>query len=155
MPPEGIPLAERFSPDDLKRMFDNFRRTGEPLGITFGDVKVTSNSRTALLASEFARDYGRYDSFHDRVFRAYFTEIRDIGNLEVVLDLVEAEGLDRDDFLRSLEEGKYLPRLARARQDGEALGVKAVPTFIVEQRHRIVGTLPLDQFKARLTRIMG
>lgn len=155
MPPEGIPLAERFSPDDVKRMFDNLRRMGEPLGIVFGDVKTTSNSRTALQASEFARDCGRYDSFHDRVFHAYFTEARDIGSLEVVLDLAEAEGLDPGELVGALENETYMPRLARARKEGEALGVRAVPTFIVEGTHRIVGTLPLEQFKERLARVAG
>jgi predicted DsbA family dithiol-disulfide isomerase len=155
MPPEGIPLAQRFPPDDLKRIYDNLRRTGEPLGIIFGDVKVTSNSRLALQASEFARDRGHYASFHNRVFHAFFTETRDIGNLEVVLDLAESDGLDRAELHRALVEGEYLPRLAQVRKDGEALGVTAVPTFIVEQKHKIVGALPLEQFRKRLTQIRG
>ncbi len=155
MPPEGIPLARRFPPDDLKRMYENLRRTGEPFGIIFGDVKVTANSRLSLLASEFARDCGHYDSFHSRVFHAYFTETRDIGKLDVILDLAEKEGLDREELRRTLGDGTYLPRLAEARKEGDALGVTAVPTFIVDQRQKIVGALPLDLLRKRFSEVLG
>jgi predicted DsbA family dithiol-disulfide isomerase len=55
-------------------MFDNLRRSGKDFGIVFGDRTLLSNSRLSLEASEYARDMGLYDQFHDRIFHAYFTE---------------------------------------------------------------------------------
>lgn len=131
------------------------RRTGEPLGIVFGELKITSNSRTALEASEFARDKGHFDSFHERVFHAFFTETRDIGKIDVVLDLAEADGLDRAELQETLSAGTYSPRLAEARKEGETQGVTAVPTFIIDGSHKIVGALSIDQFRKRLGKIQS
>lgn len=150
MPLEGIPLSRRFSPEKLQRMYDDLRRTGAPLGIVFGDVEVTANSHMALEASEFARDRGHFHSFHERVFHAYFSETRDIGKEEVLLDLAEADGLDSDELRAALARRAYASRLAEVRREGEILGVTAVPTFIIEESHKIVGVLPIDQFRRRL-----
>ncbi|MDQ7782052.1 MAG: DsbA family protein [Desulfomonilaceae bacterium] len=154
-PPEGIPLTRRFSPEDLHRIYENLRRTGEPLGIIFGEVKVTSNSRSALQAVEFARDRGHFHSFHNRVFYAYFTDTRDIGNVEVLLDLAQEDGLDPAELQRALAEGTYLSRLFHARRDADALGVTAVPTFVVDGTHKIVGAPSPDLFRKRLAEVQS
>jgi len=152
MPREGIPLSKRFTPEQLTQIYDNLRRMGAPLGITFGEVKVTPNSRLALEASEFARDQGRFHSFHDRVFRAYFTEGRDIGKLDVILELAGDLGLGVEELKEALNAGSYLRRLADARREGEELGISAVPTFLIDGSHKVVGAQPLDSFRRLLKR---
>ena len=76
----------------------------------------------SLEASEYARDAGRFDSFHGRVFRAYFTETRDIGDLDVLLELAQEEGLDAADLRVALREGRYASRLDEAHSEGRAVG---------------------------------
>ncbi len=107
----------------------------------------------ALEASEYARDAGCFDSFHDRLFRAYFTETRDIGDLDVLLELAEEEGLDKADLRVALQEGRYTSRLNEARREGHQLGINAVPTFIINGKFRIVGAQSLDFFRDRLREI--
>ena len=155
MPAEGVPLSRRFSQEEISRIYDNLRRTGAPLGIVFGDVAVTANSHLALQASEFARDKGHFHSFHERVFYAYFTEMRDIGKEEVLLDLAEEDGLDREELRSVLGNHAYAARLADVRREGEAQGVTAVPTFIVEGSLKIVGVPSMDLFRRRLDEMEG
>lgn len=126
-----------------------------PYGITFGVRTFLSNSRFALEASEYARDRGTYHAFHERMFHAYFTEVLDIGNVKVVLDVAQAVGLDPDDLKRALEDGKYGFRIDTTMQEAMKLGVTAVPTFIVNETIRIVGAVPLDQFRKRLAIIQA
>jgi len=152
MPPEGMLLAKRFPPEEIKRRYDSLRVMGAPLGIIFGEVAVTPNSRLALEASEFARDNGRFDSFHEKVFYAYFTECRDIGKLDEILKLAAEEGLDSDELRRAVGEGRYADRLRRARKEASELGITAVPTFLIEGGDKIVGVQPIDFFRERLRR---
>jgi len=146
-PSEGLPLAKLFPGVDLKDRYEKLNKAAAPFGIFFGDRTRLSNSRLALEASEFASDMGRHASFHNRVFRAYFTEVRDIGNLEVILELAEDDGLDREELQAALKERHYASRLEQARQKAYTYGVNAAPTFIINGRHKIVGAQSVEYFR--------
>ena len=49
-------------------MHEQLRQRGKEFGIIFGNRTVLSNSRLALEASEYARDMGKYESFHEAMF---------------------------------------------------------------------------------------
>ncbi len=154
-PSEGVPYAELFPGADMKERYAGLNKAGEPFGIRFGERTFLSNSRHALEASEYARDHGKYDSFHGRVFRAYFTELLDIGNVTILLNLAREEGLDPVDLNRSLEGGFYATRIEEAMQEAARCAVNAVPTFIINDTDKIVGALPLERFRERLKRVQG
>ena len=78
---------------------------GESFGYRFGDRTFLSNSKPALEASEYARDNGKYDSFHEQLFRAYFTDLLDIGDTKILLNLAREVGLNPQELKRSLDEG--------------------------------------------------
>ncbi len=149
-PPEGMPFSKLFPGVDMKERYAALNRAGEPLGIKFGDRSFLSNSRPALEASEYARDRGRYADFHERVFHAYFTDILDIGNVDVLLNLAAEEGLDAGELKRALEDRTYATRIEEAMREAARYGVTAVPTFIINEKHKIVGAQPLDSFRDRL-----
>ena len=142
----GVPMAKRFSGPAAERLFSHIRDRGAEFGLVFNRVTLLSNSRFALEASEFARDAGCYEVFHERMFRAYFTDLMDIGRLDVVCRVAEECGLDANDVRRALQERRYATRLAEVREEGERSFVSGIPTFVVGGRHQIVGAQPLDIF---------
>jgi predicted DsbA family dithiol-disulfide isomerase len=81
------------------------------------------------------------------VFRAYFVETRDIGNLEVILGLASEDGLDDDDLRRALKEKQYAARLEEAKDEARGYGITAVPTFIINGKHKLVGAQPIEAFR--------
>jgi len=149
MPLEGTPMSQLFPGVDLKKRYESLTRAGTIYGIKFNEIYLASNSRLALEASEYARDRGHFDSFHTRVFRAYFVETRYIGSFNVIQELAEQEGLDVDDLRRALQEKRYAARLEEARQEARRYAVNAVPTFIINGEHKIVGAQPLDVFREK------
>jgi predicted DsbA family dithiol-disulfide isomerase len=152
-PPEGVLLAVRLPGIDWEGMYQNLRRSGAHYGITFGDVKLLSNSRLSLEAGEYARDHGRFHEFHEKIFRAYFTEVKDIGRMEVILEAARSAGLDTQVLAAALREGRYRARLQEVQQESERYGVTGVPAFIVEEQYKIVGAQPLEVFRETLRRV--
>jgi predicted DsbA family dithiol-disulfide isomerase len=128
-------------------MYQDLRRSGAQYGITFGDVKLLSNSRLSLEAGEYARDHGRFHAFHEEIFRAYFTGVKDIGRIEVILEAACSAGLDTEALATALREGRYRARLREAQEESERYGVTGVPAFIVEDKYKIVGAQPLEVFR--------
>ncbi len=139
-------MSERFKGYDISGMFNNLRRAGKDFGIVFSDLTLLSNSRLSLEASEYARDMGKHDQFHDRVFHAYFTETMDIGNAEILCGIATGCGLDASDMMQALNDGRYKYRLEDARQECLRIQLTGVPTYIINDSKKIVGAQPLAVF---------
>ena len=104
-------------------------------------------------AGEFARKHGVHDQFHEAVFKAFFTDCRDIGNREVLVDIARSSGLDTDTLTSELETHTNLPKLEETTRTAHKMQVSAAPTFIIDGLKPITGAQPLDTFRALLRSI--
>lgn len=152
-PPQGVLLSERFKGHDLSSFYEQLRARGKEVGVVFGDRALLSNSKLALMASEYARDAGRYDSFHENIFHAYFTEGQDIGNPDVIATIAAKSGLDAKETLTATNDGRYATRLDEARREGQLIGLTGVPLFIVNNKYKIVGAQPIEVFRNLLDKM--
>lgn len=131
-------------------MLENLRKMGSPYGIEFGDLTLLSNSRLALEASEFARDNGKFHEFHEKMFYACFTEVKDIGNMDVILNAAEDIGLDTAGLAEVLKNGTYSGRVDKGLEEARLYGINSTPTFIINNKYKLVGAQPLSSFKKAL-----
>ena len=96
-------------------------------------------TRLAFQGLYFAREQGREEAYCHRVFRAYFEEERDIGDLQELVSLAAEVGLDPESFRTSLEDRRWeaaeLEAVRHAKQD---LNVRMVPTVFLGE-HRLEG----------------
>jgi predicted DsbA family dithiol-disulfide isomerase len=148
-----VPLAERFAPDKIAGLYEVLRQKGRELGISFGNLVHLANSLLAMQASEFARDHGKFAAFHTALFYAYFTELRNIGDMEVIMDIGQQLALDSRDLQAALDENIYLPRLHAVSEEARQMNITAVPTFLVNGQFKIVGALPIETFRRNLLEI--
>jgi predicted DsbA family dithiol-disulfide isomerase len=146
-PPAGVLLAERFKGYDLSSLQEQLRIRGREAGVVFGNRTLLPNSRQALMAAEFARDRGHYDSFHENMFQAYFTEGLDIGNPDVIAAVAGKSGLGENQTRSAILTGRYLSRLDEAGREGQRLGLTGIPLFVIENKYKIVGAQPIDVFR--------
>jgi predicted DsbA family dithiol-disulfide isomerase len=152
-PAAGVLLSERFKGRDMAGFYEQLRARGREAGVVFGDRTMLSNSRLALEASEYARDQGKYESFHENIFQSYFTHGQDIGNREIIAAVAAKSGLDPVEIIRAVADGRYEPRLAEARKEGRLIDLTGVPTFIIEAKYKIVGAQPIGVFSDLLQKI--
>lgn len=143
-PEEGLLLAERFGADNFKVRLEDLRERGLRFGFAYAGLERMSNSHKALLAELYAVQQQRGQVFRDGIYRAYFEEGRNIGELEVLLEFGEEAGLDRQGlefFLQEAGNQMFKPALKLI----EEYAVNSVPTFIVADQYKVVGS---DQEKA-------
>jgi predicted DsbA family dithiol-disulfide isomerase len=105
------------------------------------------------MASEFARDSGLYDSFHENMFQAYFTHGLDIGNPDVIAAVAKKSGLDEKETLNAISNDRYTARLNEARKEGQLLNLTGIPLFIVDGKYKIVGAQPIEVFSELLLKL--
>lgn len=150
-PDQGVLMSEKFPDLDLDKFQAGLNARSEQYGINFGKFSLISNSSKALQISELAREAGIYDAFHKKMFRAYFCEGRDIGNIDVIIEAGRNVGLDERSINEAIDSGRFLIRLEQARLEALELKINAVPTFIIDGEKKIVGALPLDRFRRALS----
>jgi predicted DsbA family dithiol-disulfide isomerase len=133
--------------------FQQLDERGKKMYVRFGPQPLMSNSRQAMEGGEFAREHDRYDLYHEAVFRAFFTDCRDIGDRAVILDVARAVGLDAGELNTALESGVYLPRLEETTREAKKNGISAAPTFVIDGYGTITGAQPIDTFRTALRQV--
>ena len=131
---------------------------GEQLGLVFNRGRTwTSNSYLSLQAAEFAlRHAASFDDawrFHRRMFKAYFEDLDDIGDLETVVRIGADAGLDSDALRLSLTEGQQRERVDEGISWTKQIGVTAIPTFVFNERFAMVGAQELPAFRSIMERL--
>lgn len=132
--PEPVPLPD-VSGSDGERFRRNWRAGVAPLAQRFG-VEMhfppsKPRSRKAHEASEYARERGTFEEMRVGLFRAFFVEGRDLGELDVLVDVGERVGLEGADLRTALETGRYTERVVELEAVSARLGVSAVPTIVI------------------------
>ena len=69
-----------------------------------------------------------------KVFRAYFTEVKDIGRMDVIMDAARSAGLDAEGLQLPCRRAVTVTRLQKAQQESERYGVTGVPAFIIDEQ---------------------
>ena len=117
----------------------------ESLGLPFRAHNPDFDSRSALLALEFARDLGQAAFNHtlDGLFAAHFDCLADLSDREALLDVCRDLGLDREALDLSLEDGRYEADLDVAEAEADRYEIEQIPTILVG-RLKIVGAAPKD-----------
>ena len=146
-PPEGVPrehLTRRYGPrvhDHVREFFARHGLVHEP------PADVVPNSRRALQLTELARDRGLHEPFHDRLMDALWAEATNIGDADELRRLASEVGLDAGEVEDVLAGDAYLDRIRASTAQAHALGVNAIPAFLLDRRLLVLGAQPLDVFE--------
>ena len=91
-----------------------------------------ADTKKACIGFLFANEKGKGKAYHDGVYAARWLEGKNIGDENVLAEIAEKAGLDRNEFLAALNDSRHEAALERSNKDGEADDVFGFPTFIYE-----------------------
>jgi predicted DsbA family dithiol-disulfide isomerase len=145
-PREGLSLAELFrgrSAVDMTRQMLRLKKVAHELGLPWSDREMTYNSRLAQELGKLAEEKGRGDEFHMTVYRAYFVDLKNIGDARELIRISQSVGLAGDDAEDVLKSGVCKEAVDSDWALSRELGVTAVPTYLIG-RDAIVGAQPYE-----------
>lgn len=143
----GCPFCRSFARETYPTLEREYVRTGKVLFKYVPFVMgMFPNGQHAARAAECAADQGRFWSMHDSLY-AQQAEWRKASAPESVFrrDVV-ALGLDRARFDACYASRDVHPRTRRANEIADDLGIRATPSFVVNDRP-IEGALPIADFR--------
>lgn len=129
-------------------------------GMTLRLPPVQPRSRKALEAAEFARGTGRFEAMHHALFRAFFEDGRDIGDIGVLTDIGRAAGCDGDALHSALADGRFTAKVLADEAEADRLGLTGVPALVVGRTDKpiedgvlVSGAQPDDVVQAAIDRV--
>ncbi len=114
------------------------------LKINLEGISRTPNTLNAHRLIHWAGLEQRQTPVVAALFRAYFQEGRDIGDIEVLADIADSLEMDRAVTLRLLESDADKEDIRARDAHARERGVTSVPTFIVANQHALPGAQPPD-----------
>jgi len=97
---------------------------------------VQPRSRTAFELAEFARDVQRHSEVHRALFKAFFEDGRDIGDLDTLVAVAAEIGLPAAAARDALLRGQFRSRVLADERQARALNISGVPTALSRDRAR-------------------
>ncbi|WP_291298576.1 DsbA family oxidoreductase [Elioraea sp.] len=143
MPDEGVERTAyrtaKFGSIERSRQLDaQVTEAAASSGLTFhlDAIARTPNTTNAHRLSRFAAEAGLQYPVMEGVFRAYFQQGRDIGDIVVLADIAAAEGMDREAVAARLASDEAVDAVRAEAAAASRSGISGVPTFVLN-RHVI------------------
>lgn len=100
-------------------------------GITLSPPSFVPRTRKAHEAARFAASHGKGGEMRDAIHHALWAEGRDIGRIDVLVELAAALGFDPADVKIALDIDRFSDDVARDTELARRLGIRAVPTLYI------------------------
>jgi predicted DsbA family dithiol-disulfide isomerase len=140
-PAEGLLLKDLFAGRnfDLEAAHARLKSLMDAEGLVFNQRTYTYNSR---LAQELAKGFPQ-DNLRTSLYRAYFEEGKNIGDMEVLVGIAESCGIPSDDARRALRERTFKEAVDEDWAKARRYGVTGVPSFVAG-RQKVTGAHPYE-----------
>lgn len=161
MPPEGQNLAEHIaqkygaSPAQSARNRAQLTAIGQDLGIdfAFSDDSRIVNSFEAHQLLDFALTQGLQHPLKLALFRAHFTDRRDVSDRDVLLEVAEEVGLDRAAALEVLTSGALTGSVREKQAFWTSHGITGVPSMVFDGKYLITGAQGAETYGKVLRKV--
>jgi protein disulfide-isomerase len=110
------------------------------------DRTVVANSYDAHRLIQLAKTEGLGDAAEEQLFKAYFTEGKDIGNHAILTQLGEAIGLEATTVKDVLAQSAYSKEVDADIEEARALGIRGVPFFVIDRKYAVSGAQAPEAF---------
>jgi predicted DsbA family dithiol-disulfide isomerase len=157
MPSDGMArkdyVAAKFGGTErAKEIYARVTAAGAEVGLAFQFDKIERQPNTihahrlirfAGLKGSGPRPPGQ-DSVVEALFRAFFLEFRDIGDIASLSDIASAAGLDRQMVFDFLSSDDAISAVQLEDETARRLGISGVPFFIFGGKYAVSGAQPAD-----------
>ena len=150
-PQEGRSLEDLFAGRgvDLDAMYTRMKGLMDEEGLPYSHRTHTYNSRLAQELGKWADTQPGGEAIHDALYRAYFVDGVNVGDVEALLKVAAAIGLDVEVTREVLESRSFSDAVDEDWAKSRQYGVTGVPTFIAG-RQGVVGAQPYEALEQLL-----
>ncbi len=151
---ETFSKSHHMTIEQAKQRFEMISEHAKTVGLNFNYDRIQmTNTLDAHQLLKWANDHGKANLMMERLMAAYFTEGKNISDLNVLLEISADLGLDRKSAFQMLSDGHYKEAVERDQIEAREIGVQGVPFFVINRTYGVSGAQESTYFVKALEQI--
>lgn len=140
-----------MSAEQVSGMLGNITQSAKEIGLDYNfDKARIANSLNAHKLIQFAKTKGLGDQAEERLFLAFFTEGKNIADLNTLTQFGKEIGLDETEVKTAFTDEKYNTLVKQDIAEAQQIGVQGVPFFVLDRKYAVSGAQPSQAFSESL-----
>lgn len=151
-------LADKkgMSLEQSKSMHQNVIQMAKNAGLDYNfDIAVVGNSKDAHRLIQFAKTKGLGDQAEEALFKAYFTDGKNMADMKDLIEIGTSIGLDSNELTSILESDAFAYEMMQDVQEAQNIGVQGVPFFVFDRKYAVSGAQPVEAFLQTLEKVQS
>ncbi len=133
--------------DHAHQMHNHVTQMAAEVGLTYNlDKAVVANSFDAHRFAHLAKQKGLGIEAEEALFKAYFTDNKNIADHDTLVQLGESIGLKADEVISVLSTDKFTGDVTHDIYEAQQLGINAVPFFVMDRKYGVSGAQAVPTF---------
>ena len=149
---EYLKTRKNISEEQIKEMFSRLDEMGKAVGINFNQENAkTVNTGNAHRLIAFAQTKGKGSEAKEALFKAYFTDAKNIADYDVLAEIGSEIGLNKTEVSEMLNSDAFVFDVASDILDARGLQIASVPFFAIDRKYALSGAQSVEYFKSAIT----
>ena len=135
-------LEKKFgSVDNAQPMYDRMTEQAalEDLNFNLNKIKITPSTILSHILIDLSKGLKEQKLIVENIFRNYFIDGYDIGNVENLIGIGEKNGLNKQKIEKTFETKKNIDDILKKNQNAHSLGISGVPVIALNDKIVIQG----------------
>ena len=153
MPVEGLDrkayMRAKFGSDErAAEIYTAIREAGngEDIPFAFDSISRVPNTTASHRLISWSLSSGRQDELVEELFRSYFLNGKDIGEIDVLVEAAAVVGLDEAEARAFLSGDEGAEQAQAASMEAHRLGISGVPCFVFDGKYAVSGAQEPEVF---------
>ncbi len=140
--------------EKAKEMHAYMTAVAKEVGLDYNyDTAIVNNTLNAHRLSHLAKKHGVQNNIEEALFAAYYTNGKDIGDVETLTKIGVDAGLNKAAIDAMFATDEYADEVRIDQNSAKQIGVDGVPYFVFNDKHTISGAQPTYIFKEMLEKV--
>jgi len=151
---ESFAKGHGMSVEQAKQRFEMFVTNAKSEGLTYNyDIIQMTNSFDAHRLAKWANQFGLEPKVTTLLMKAYFTDGKNIADINDLIDIAREAGLDEAKAKKMLESTDYADQVNQEITEARQVGVQGVPFFVINRKYGVSGAQATEYFLQALKQI--
>ncbi|WP_297337389.1 DsbA family oxidoreductase [Algoriphagus sp.] len=150
---EHLSQSKGWSLEQTRQISSQVSEMAKEQGLHFDfERAVVANTKNAHRLIHFAKTVEKAGAMKERLLSAYFSEGKNVDDLDTLLQLADEVGLVPDQVKVMLQGNQYEDAVDQDIYESRLIGVKGVPFFVLDRKYGISGAQPDEVFDQTLAK---
>ncbi len=150
---ENLAMHKGITVEQAKQMGDQVTQMAKEVGLHYDfDKAVVANTFNAHRLLHFAKDFGKQIEAKELLLKAYFTEGKNIDDLNELKNIIEILELNSAEFEKNMSDDQFTNEVRSDIQEAGQLRIQGVPFYVFDRKYGVSGAQSADVFLQTLSK---